>query len=756
VRGRAWDAIIREDLDRLTVPEFLARHLPTLVTVAQAIAFAHSRGVVHRDLKPSQVMIGDFGETYLMDWGLSLVYDEAAFRQHVPGAPALAAPTRASATAPAGTGVFMAPEQTESTAERIGPWTDLYQLGGCLYYLLTGRFPHPGADMAEAMAHAAFGDVAPPEEANPGRDIPPFLSALAMRALAREPAARVPSARTFQAELADWLSGGAARREATILVAEARERAVTGIRGYEAHQQVLQRLAEARSKWPDQPDLRSARQLVLASFVREALAQGDLILARAQAERMDDTPGRARLLAAIAEREAERQRAAAEREEMLRRLRLEHQRAQELIGFLLGDLQAKLQPIGRLDILDAVVARTLDYIRAEGASDPSPHLRLQRVRATRAAGEVCRSRGDYDAAHAAFEEALREAAGLVAAHPQDLTAARELAAVRHSLGMLLRTIGQLADAESQFGQQRTLLERLAAEHPEDGELRHDLGLAHYGLADLCACRGDLEAALVHNTRQQELFGGLAHEAPENTLWRRRAAGAVADHGWILKAMGDLDGALDRYRTATAELERLVAAEPSNSTLRCDLAFFLNKLGWVHEARGEYHIATRATHRACEIMADLVQEDPANAKWRRLRAVTNARLGLILEAVEDYDWARENFDIACRTLRELLRIAPSDIWVLSWLARASLGLAREAGARGARTELRRHAEEALGLARQIMARGEDVELKVHASHAMALLLLGRADEARAPMEILAHKGYAERDYARTVELAAAPR
>jgi serine/threonine protein kinase len=76
VKGASWETRIREEFETLPPEQFLSRHIPTLIAVAQAVAFAHSRGVVHRDIKPSQVMLGDYGEVLLMDWGLAVVLDD--------------------------------------------------------------------------------------------------------------------------------------------------------------------------------------------------------------------------------------------------------------------------------------------------------------------------------------------------------------------------------------------------------------------------------------------------------------------------------------------------------------------------------------------------------------------------------------------------------------------------------------------------------------------------------------------------------
>ncbi len=185
VNGHGWNRILDADLRVLDAETHLAKHLPILVQVAQAVAFAHSRGVVHRDLKPSQVMIGEYGEVLLMDWGLAVMVGE---KPSLPSeiAPAHIYPDIESCENPAGTPGYMAPEQTEDHARRIGLWTDVYLLGGMLYNVLTGKRPHPGDSSQGAFRNAAEGIVEPLDEAAPGRPIPEELRALVMHALCRQ------------------------------------------------------------------------------------------------------------------------------------------------------------------------------------------------------------------------------------------------------------------------------------------------------------------------------------------------------------------------------------------------------------------------------------------------------------------------------------------------------------------------------------------------------------------------------------------
>jgi eukaryotic-like serine/threonine-protein kinase len=200
VEGIPWDDSLKEDR-LIPLQARLTKHLPILVNVAQAVAFAHSRGVVHRDLKPSQVMVGRFGEVYLMDWGLavSLVPEN---EQHIP----IATPVR-NAVNPAGTVAFMAPEQTEKTCENIGTWTDVYLLGAILYLILTNTTPHHQSNARAAFRHAQLELLDPPEERCPGTRMPADLSRLCMRAMAREVGDRIQTASDFVTELNSYITG---------------------------------------------------------------------------------------------------------------------------------------------------------------------------------------------------------------------------------------------------------------------------------------------------------------------------------------------------------------------------------------------------------------------------------------------------------------------------------------------------------------------------------------------------------------------
>ena len=182
----------------------LERLVGVVIKVCDAVSFAHSRGVIHCDLKPSNVLIGSHGQVYLTDWGVAL-------RRDFSGA---ATDQQERATQPftqpslVGTPAYMAPEQAWGRREDIDERTDVYGLGGMLYALLTMRPPHDGGDTERDLALAKLGKVPSPESVVPDRSLPPGLCAIAMRALSIDPRQRQPSVDTLRQQLEGFLRGG--------------------------------------------------------------------------------------------------------------------------------------------------------------------------------------------------------------------------------------------------------------------------------------------------------------------------------------------------------------------------------------------------------------------------------------------------------------------------------------------------------------------------------------------------------------------
>ncbi|MFN7950175.1 MAG: protein kinase [bacterium] len=208
VDGRPLAEMLLESPPETRTERELRELVKVVMKACDALAFAHAHGIVHRDLKPENVLVGEFGEVYVMDWGIALraaTPAESAF-DDLPFPPT---PPLDRLGVIIGTPEFMAPEQALGDLHRIDARTDVFGLGGILYAILTGRPPHHESDDDRTIAAAQRGAVLPPREARPGLALPPLLCAIVARALAREPADRHASVRELQEDLERFLRGSA-------------------------------------------------------------------------------------------------------------------------------------------------------------------------------------------------------------------------------------------------------------------------------------------------------------------------------------------------------------------------------------------------------------------------------------------------------------------------------------------------------------------------------------------------------------------
>src|SRR5262249_30912296 len=132
-----------------TGPLDLRELLTAFAGVCNAVAYAHSRGVIHRDLKPQNVVLGDYGEVMVLDWGLAKVIGDVEGDPDAPVPVTLAPEEGESGTIAGqvlGTPAYMAPEQAEGRLDRLEARTDVYGLGAILYEILTGSPPFAGPD----------------------------------------------------------------------------------------------------------------------------------------------------------------------------------------------------------------------------------------------------------------------------------------------------------------------------------------------------------------------------------------------------------------------------------------------------------------------------------------------------------------------------------------------------------------------------------------------------------------------------------
>ena len=284
VEGELWASVMHDapTLRRLYGAEdVLDWNLGVLVTICNALAYAHERGVIHRDVKPSNVMVGSFGEVYLLDWGIAAAFGERTEDDvaHVDDAPV------------AGSPAYMAPEQLEGDPDALGPWTDTYLLGATLYEVLCARPPH-----GDARGRARPTNVRERKVTPLASDAPRELVAIVEQALAVDLEERILTPQEFRGRLESFRS-----HRGSMLLAERAEqsrRLARDVLRTPASRSASDRhLTEAElgfraalEAWPDNPLARTGARELTIHRIEAALADGHLEIARQQLATLADPP----------------------------------------------------------------------------------------------------------------------------------------------------------------------------------------------------------------------------------------------------------------------------------------------------------------------------------------------------------------------------------------------------------------------------------------------------------------------------------
>ena len=215
VQGKTLTELLRSNEDEPGSREAYFKFLSMFLKVCDAVAFAHSRGVIHRDLKPDNIMIGSFGQVYLMDWGIAKLLGRAGpsfAGEVVEPVRVLRADAHRKTDADGaviGTFFYMSPEQANAQLDLINERTDIFLLGAVLYEILTGVPPYFAETAIEVVMQAQKASPRPPDVMAPELNIPPGLVRICMKALSREQADRYQTALELKDDVETFLRGGA-------------------------------------------------------------------------------------------------------------------------------------------------------------------------------------------------------------------------------------------------------------------------------------------------------------------------------------------------------------------------------------------------------------------------------------------------------------------------------------------------------------------------------------------------------------------
>lgn len=586
VRGRSFDKVIAE---ARTLDERLAL-LPNVLAVADAMAYVHGEGVIHRDLKPGNILVGRFGETVVVDWGLAKDLADGHESQQPRPERAASRGDMTTAGAVMGTPAYMPLEQAEGRS--VDPRADVYAIGAILFHVLSGEPPYTGASALEVLAAVRRAPPVPLAVRQPG--VPPEVLTIVERAMAREPALRYPSARELAGDLRRYQTGQ-----------------LVGAHRYS--------LGQLLRRWLH----RHRAALSVAGFATAVLLVLGVI-------------GLQRILAA--ERLATRQRTLAQQS---------RGEAEELLGFMLGDLRDKLTPLGRLDLLDGVAKKAVGYYGTMREDLTDSELE-KRALAHRNVGDVLSElseQGHTARALKEYQAALALDLMLAAKDPGDTGRQLALSASHQRVGAMRSAQGDTQGALEEYRALMAIVEPLARAAPTNAARQRDLSTAHFWLGEVALASGDAAGALAEHRASLAIDQKLAEAEPTSADRRRAVSVSHERIGDVLVVRGDTAGALEEFRAAHAIRGALAAKDPDDAALQRDLSISYDKLGDLFLARRAPLDALREFEASRAIRELLATRDPTNADRRRDTSVSLEKIGDALLAQGDSTRALTQFRAA---------------------------------------------------------------------------------------------------------------
>ncbi|MEE8147499.1 MAG: protein kinase, partial [Longimicrobiales bacterium] len=573
------------DQHRLTIRE----RVTLFLQVCRAVQHAHQKGVVHRDLKPSNILVTDTdGEALVkvIDFGIARAVEDADDDG-----------TRLTrADEMVGTPAYMSPEQIEGGAGSVDTRSDIYALGVVLYELIAGDLPF------ESTTYRGFAALA----AALVRDPPTPSRRLAQLPDTQETVAglRRSDVRSLRSELSgdlDWVVLKAMEKEQERRYATANALA-DELERYLAHEPVMARPPSASYRARKFARRHRAATAFGAAFV--LLLAGFGVVQTIQAQRIRE-----------ARDVADARRAQAE----------------ELVDFMLGDLRAKLEPLGRLDVLDDVGEAAVGYFAALPVEEFSDEELLSRSRALYQIGQVRIQEGRATEAKVVLEESLRLVRSLSERDPGDLERLFELCQARYWVGYAAWEGGDLDAAEEQFEGYRVAAERLVALAPENAAYRLEVYFAHSNMGSLMEARGDLEGAVEIYSWGVETIAALVQEHPDSVEWIGELAESHNLLGLAYRKQGRYRESLEEHQEELELKDRILEMAPEHAYWRLRNAIAHTFTGRLQLLTGDLEDALVSYRRATSALDSMVALDPSNAEWHREAASAYRGLGSTLAA-----------------------------------------------------------------------------------------------------------------------------
>jgi serine/threonine-protein kinase len=597
----------------------LRKLLRRFLDVCNAIDYAHSRGVLHRDLKPGNVIVGKHGETLVVDWGLAKVLSRAELSADQEERPLIPASASGSAqTLPGsalGTPAYMSPEQAAGDLDRLGMRSDVYSLGATLYCLLTGKAPFQGDDIGALLEAVRRGNPTPLRKINPS--IEGALEAVCQKAMANSPADRYASARALADDVERWLADEP--------VSAGREPVSVRLRRWTRRHRSL---------------VTGAAGLLVATTV--AFAVGTLLLGKANAR-------------------TEQRRVEAEQNYEMARLAVQRYYERVSQDRLLNEPHmARL----RKDLLETAREFYQQFVE-ERKGDPRARADLAKAHGRLA--DIARAMGDRKAAlaHAERYRALFET--LAAEHPEVADHRHQLARGLLVLSNFSKDIGQTAQAETALKRALAILQSVTAEHPEITECQSELAACEERLGTLYADISRPTEAEPWYQKALSILQRLASEHPENAWYRRAVAMTYISLAGVYRQSGRATESEATVLRALELFEKLAAEHPEVADYQSNLAQCHTFLGDLHREAFRMADAETSLKQALSVKQKLAADYPEIVEYQDDVANVYSEMASVYERTKRSEAGEESLRESLAIRERLVAAHPERLYLAVRLA-----------------------------------------------------------------------------------------
>lgn len=569
------------------------------IQAAEALQHAHDCGIVHRDVKPSNLLLDRDGKVWVTDFGL------ARFQTAEAGL--------TSTGQVLGSIRYMSPEQAAGRSNLLDQRTDVYSLGITLYEALTLRPAFDGDDRADLLRRIGEEEPLAPRRIRPS--IAVDLETIVLKAISKSPEARYQSAQEFADDLRRFLDGKPAlARRPTLL--------------------------DHAGKWTR----RHAKLVAAGACAAAALA---IVLA---ASTMMIAAAHGRTKAAL--EESERNRARAE---------THFRQAREVVDRFGARLAEQLAGVpGAETVRSELLRDTLDYYRAFAEyAGGDETLRADLAFTYFKAGKITERIGSRAGALDEYRKAQAALEDLARSDPRSERFRAELALCHNDIGLLLGAEGKVAEAIGALETAVAIQRELVARRPQSPRLRGDLALTLGNLGLIGHQAGDLAEAETRFREAVEIQQALVDENPDELRFQSALAVTCNNLSFVYRG-SDAGRAVEACQTALKIQQRLVEAAPAAIDYQGDLALSYNNLGTLHGERGDTKAAIEAYRRAAEIRRQLVRKAPSVIRFRADVAVSCNNLGRLYSEAGDQEAARGPLDEAIGLFEQLVSDYPGEL------------------------------------------------------------------------------------------------